>query len=60
MKHINREYGSFATPCDRCDLPYVWQSPQDRIGWTGMPCRTSPYTPSEQFVINKTYIESIV
>ena len=56
MKHINKKYGSFATPCKRCDLPFVWQTPIARISWAGLPCKNTRYTPTEQFAINKAWI----
>jgi hypothetical protein len=59
MKHSNKTYGSMATPCRRCDLEFAFQGPQARIGWIGIPCKTTPYTNQELFTINKEYITAV-
>jgi hypothetical protein len=59
MKHDNREYGSLATPCNRCNLEFVFQSAQPNIGWTGKPCKVTPYTHGELFAISKMHLEHL-
>jgi len=56
LKHINAEYGTFATPCDRCGLEWVFQQEVPRLNWAGYPCKPERYTPEETFKINKLWI----
>lgn len=63
-KHINKEYGSFATPCNRCDLEFAFQCHDPQIGtfrhyWTGLPCKATPYTSRERFAINRDFITAV-
>ena len=58
LKHINAEYGDFATPCDRCGLEWVFQQEVPRLNWAGYPCKTEPYTNAETFKINKLWIQA--
>ncbi len=59
MKHSNKEYGSLATPCNRCDLEFAFQFPNPRIGWAGLPCKATPYTSRDRFTINKEYVTAV-
>lgn len=58
-EHQNDRLGSFATPCNQCGLPIVYQSDIPRWGWEGFNCHPIPYTPADLFRINmlwnKTY-----
>ncbi len=41
MKHQNPEHGSLVTPCTHCGLEFSLQITHQ--GWTGIPCRMTPY-----------------
>ena len=58
MAHINEPLGSLATPCYRCNIAFAWQRDIPRLGWQGIPCKETPYTSSEQFKINKLWIQA--
>jgi hypothetical protein len=59
MKHNNKEYGSMATPCRRCDLEFAFQGADTHIGWAELPCKTTPYTSRELFAINREYVTAV-
>ena len=55
IKHNNPEYGTLATPCDTCGLPFTFQVTH-KIGdsiWIGKECKT--YTLSESIAIGFEY-----
>jgi hypothetical protein len=60
MKHSNKTYGSMATPCNRCDLEFAFQIPQQNIDWKGLPCKATPYTRQELFNISKKYMTAVI
>ncbi|MAH49844.1 hypothetical protein CMI37_28750 [Candidatus Pacearchaeota archaeon] len=54
MKHQFEEYGSLASPCLRCNIPFAYAGTYR--GWVGIPCRQERYTPSEELRITNRYL----
>jgi phage FluMu gp28-like protein len=58
-KYNNKKYGSIATSCRRCGLAFAFQGADTRTAWTGLPCKTTPYTSRELFAINREYVAEV-